>query len=167
MRIEGKVLKYGDYVDTDVIIAGKYTKTLDMKELTLHAMEDLDPDFHSKVSQGDFIVAGQDFGCGSSREQAPLALKYAGVGCIIAKSFARIFFRNAINIGLPLIECNVDKISAGDILQYDVGGNMLINPTTNESISIKPLPGIMVDILQEEGLVNYLRKFGTYKLSSQ
>ena len=167
MRIEGKVLKYGDYVDTDVIIAGKYTKTLDMKELTLHAMEDLDPDFHSKVSQGDFIVAGQDFGCGSSREQAPLALKYAGVGCIIAKSFARIFFRNAINIGLPLIECNVDKISAGDILQYDVGGNMFINLTTNESISIKPLPGIMVDILQEEGLVNYLRKFGTYKLSSQ
>ena len=167
MRIEGKVLKYGDYVDTDVIIAGKYTKTLDMRELASHAMEDLDPDFRSKISQGDFLVAGQEFGCGSSREQAPLALKHAGVGCIIAKSFARIFFRNAINVGLPLIECDIDAISNGDLLRYDVGGNMLINLTTGESIGIKPMPNIMVDILQEGGLVNYLRKYGTYKLSAQ
>lgn len=164
MRLEGRVLKYGDYINTDVIIAGKYTKTLNMNELAKHAMEDLDPDFHSKLIKGDFIVAGQEFGCGSSREQAPLALKHAGVGCIVAKSFARIFYRNAINIGLPLIECDVDAIQAGDALQYDLGSSTLTNLTSGLQIEIKPLPLIMVDILQEGGLIHYLRKYGGYKL---
>ena len=164
MVIEGKVLKYGDYIDTDVIIAGKYTKTLDMGELASHAMEDLDPDFHEKLAKGDFIVAGKEFGCGSSREQAPLALKHAGVGCIVAPSFARIFYRNAINIGLPLIECDVDGIQASDRLSYDMNSNTLMNVTTGQPIVIKPLPRIMVDILQEGGLIHYLQKHGGYQL---
>lgn len=164
MEIEGKVLKYGDYIDTDVIIAGKYTKTLDMGELASHAMEDLDPDFHRKLDTGDFIVAGKEFGCGSSREQAPLALKHAGVGCIVAPSFARIFYRNAINIGLPLIECDVDAIQAGDRLRYDLNSNTLMNVTTGQQLVIKPLPRIMVDILQEGGLIHYLQKHGGYQL---
>lgn len=164
MEIEGKVLKYGDYIDTDVIIAGKYTKTLDMGELASRAMEDLDSDFHRKLDTGDFIVAGKEFGCGSSREQAPLALKHAGVGCIVAPSFARIFYRNAINIGLPLIECDVDAIQAGDRLRYDLNSNTLMNVTTGQQLVIKPLPRIMVDILQEGGLIHYLQKHGGYQL---
>ncbi len=105
MQLKGKALKYGDDLNTDLIIAGKYTKTLDFSSLAAHAMEDIDPDFHARLELGDFVVGGENFGCGSSREQAPVALKVAGVGCVVAKSFARIFYRNAVNIGLPLIEC--------------------------------------------------------------
>lgn len=164
MKLKGKALKYGDNIDTDVIIPGKYTKTLNMKELANHVMEDLDPDFKNKLQNGDFLVAGHNFGCGSSREQAPLALKHAGVSCIIAESFARIFFRNAINIGLPLIECKTDEIENGDILEYIVGSCKLYNLTTQKIIEVKPLPQIMTSILKEGGLVNYLKKYGCYKL---
>lgn len=164
MKLKGKALKYGDNIDTDAIIPGKYTKTLNMKELADHVMEDLDPDFKNKLQDGDFLVAGHNFGCGSSREQAPLALKHAGVNCIIAESFARIFYRNAINIGLPLIECKTDEIKNGDILEYVVGSNILYNSTTQKIIEVKPLPQIMTSILREGGLVNYLKKYGCYKL---
>ncbi|MDI3533650.1 MAG: 3-isopropylmalate/(R)-2-methylmalate dehydratase small subunit [Thermosediminibacterales bacterium] len=164
MKLKGKALKYGDNIDTDVIIPGKYTKTLNMKELADHVMEDLDPDFKNKLQNGDFLVAGHNFGCGSSREQAPLALKHAGVSCIIAESFARIFYRNAINIGLPLIECKIDEIKNGDILEYVVGSSKLHNLTTQKIIEVKPLPQIMTSILKEGGLVNYLKKYGCYKL---
>jgi len=164
MRLEGKALKYGDNVDTDAIIAGKHTKNLDPGELARHAMEDLDPKFGERVRPGDFIVAGREFGCGSSREQAPLALKHAGVSCIVAKSFARIFYRNAINIGLPVIECDVDGIDDGDILRYDLGNDEVVNVTKQRTMTIRPLPKIMVDILGKGGLVNYLREFGDWRL---
>lgn len=164
MILRGKAIKYGDSIDTDVIIPGKYTKTLNMQELAYHVMEDLDPDFKSKISKNDFIIAGKNFGCGSSREQAPLALKYAGVGCVAAKSFARIFYRNAINIGLPLIECDTDAISDGDFLEYKVGSKILENVTGHKGIEILGLPPIMIRILMEGGLVEYLRKNGAYKL---
>jgi len=162
--IRGKAIKYGDSIDTDVIIPGKYTKTLNMQELAYHVMEDLDPDFKNKISQNDFITAGKNFGCGSSREQAPLALKHAGVGCIVAKSFARIFYRNAINIGLPLIECDTDAIADGDILEYQLGTKILENVTEHKGIEVIGLPPIMIKILMEGGLVEYLKKNGAYKL---
>lgn len=164
MIIRGKAIKYGDSIDTDVIIPGKYTKTLNMQELAYHVMEDLDPDFKNKISQNDFITAGKNFGCGSSREQAPLALKHAGVGCIVAKSFARIFYRNAINIGLPLIECDTDAIADGDILEYQLGTKILENVTEHKGIEVIGLPPIMIKILMEGGLVEYLKKNGAYKL---
>ena len=164
MIITGKSIKYGDNIDTDIIIPGKYTKTLNMQELACHAMEDLDPNFKNRISKGDFVVAGRNFGCGSSREQAPLSLKYAGVGCIVAKSFARIFYRNAINIGLPLIECDTDAINDGDLLQYQLGSKILENLSNHKGIEIKGLPPIMIRILTEGGLVEYLKKHGAYKL---
>jgi 3-isopropylmalate/(R)-2-methylmalate dehydratase small subunit len=164
MLLQGKVLKYGDNVDTDAIIAGKYTKTLDLQDLADHAMEDLDPDFRTRLKPGDFMVAGKNFGCGSSREQAPIALKQAGVACVVARAFARIFYRNAINIGLPLVECDVDAIGEGDILQYELGGDRLLNLTRNGNIPIRTLPDIMVAILTEGGLVNYLKRFGSYRM---
>ena len=164
MLLQGKVLKYGDNVDTDAIIAGKYTKTLNLNDLAAHAMEDLDPDFRTKLKPGDFLVAGKNFGCGSSREQAPIALRQVGVACVVAPSFARIFYRNAINIGLPLVECDVDAIGEGDTLQYELGGDRLLNLTRNENITIRTLPDIMVNILIEGGLVNYLKKFGRYEM---
>lgn len=162
MILQSKSIKYGDNIDTDVIIPGKYTKTLIMEELAEHVMEDLDPQFKSKLEKGNFLIAGRNFGCGSSREQAPLALKHAGVACIVAKSFAGIFYRNAINIGLPLIECDTEKINDGDILKYELGSETIYNVTTRQAIQVKPLPQIMVNILMEGGLVNYLKKFGTY-----
>ena len=142
MIIESRAIKYKDNVDTDVIIAGKYTKTLNLQELAIHAMEDLDPDFNKKVKGSHFIVAGKNFGCGSSREQAPIALKYAGIKCIIAKSFARIFYRNAINIGLILIETDTDLISNGDVIRYKIGSCVLEN-IIEQRIKVKKMPAIM------------------------
>jgi len=165
MILKGKVIKYGDDINTDVIIPGKYTKTLNMQDLAAHAMEDLDPDFKTKLQTGDFIVAGKNFGSGSSREQAPLALKHAGVGCVVAKTFARIFYRNAINIGLPLVECDTDKINEGDQLEYDLAQGKLFNVTKQEVIEVSSMPSIMIDILKEGGLVNYLKVSGSYNLS--
>ncbi|MFE3575704.1 3-isopropylmalate dehydratase small subunit [Lysinibacillus sp. NPDC059133] len=162
MKIIGKSHVYGDNIDTDRIIPGKYTKTLNLQSLADHVLEDLDPEFSKKVAEGDIVVAGENFGCGSSREQAPLALKKAGVSLIIAKSFARIFFRNAINIGLPIIELKDYHIQPGDIVEADlISGIVTVN---GQSYTGTKMPEVMVDILNNNGLVNYLAKHKTYKL---
>ncbi len=158
MKLLSKAIKYGDDINTDLIIAGKYTKTIDKKELAFHAMEDIDSDFTDKVKKGAFVVAGSNFGCGSSREQAPIALKEAGVLCIVARSFARIFYRNAVNIGLPLVECDTSSISDGDVIEYEVGTEIVKNKTTGEEIPVKSLPAIMIDILNAGGVVGYYKK---------
>ncbi|MGE5483556.1 MAG: 3-isopropylmalate dehydratase small subunit [Ignavibacteriales bacterium] len=163
MIIEGTALKYGNNIDTDVIIPGKYTKTLDMRELAAHVLEDLDPGFRRRLTPGGFLVAGCNFGCGSSREQAPLALKHAGVGCVVAKSFARIFYRNAINIGLPLVECDTEDIVDGDPLRYDAGEGTLCNLRTGATVRVRPLPQIMVEILTKGGLIGFLKASGGYR----
>lgn len=156
-------IRYGDDINTDLIIAGKYTKTLNINDLRDHCMEDLDLDFHKKVGSGAIVVAGSYFGCGSSREQAPEALKASGIQCVIAKSFARIFYRNAINIGLPILECDTSRISDGDIIQYELGDSEILNKTTGEKIPITPLPDIMVRILKNGGVVQALKKYGNFK----
>lgn len=160
MIIQGRLLKYGDNIDTDVIIPGKYTKTLNMSDLAGHVMEDLDPGFKDKVAP--FLVVGKNFGCGSSREQAPLALKHAGVRCIVAKSFARIFYRNAVNIGLIILEADTEGIKKDDVLRYSPGSDALDNLTTGKIITVKKQPEIIVNIVAEGGLLSYLKKNGTY-----
>ena len=148
--IRGKVWIFGDDVDTDVIIPGKYLRTTDMQEFADHAMEGIDPEFSKKVQKGDIIVGGNNFGCGSSREQAPLALKYAGVACVVAKSFGRIFFRNAINVGLPLMEADV-TCNEGDTVKIDLlPGIVKVNDTTFKG---NKLPDFLFDILTAGGLV--------------
>ena len=160
MRLKGKVHKFGDDINTDYIISGKYKfKTLNNRELAKHVMEDIHPDFYKEISEGDFIVAGRNFGCGSSREQAPLAIKYAGISAVIAKSFARIFYRNSINIGLPALKCDdTDRIDDGDILEVDLYKGIIINKTRDITFKINPLPTIMLNILKEGGLIKYLKK---------
>lgn len=162
--INGKAHRYGDNIDTDRIIPGKYTKTLDIGSLAAHVMEDLDPGFHQKFRKGDLIVAGENFGCGSSREQAPVALKAAGVSCIIASSYARIFFRNAINIGLPLLEVPGHEIADGAQLEVDIAEGRVMDNTSGRTYRSTRLPKVMTDIVAEGGLVNYLKKFGDYAL---
>lgn len=163
MDLKGKTHKFGDDVNTDYIISGRYKfKTLDMRELAKHVMEDLDPDFYDKVNKGDFIVAGKNFGCGSSREQAPLAIINADVSAVIAKSFARIFYRNCINTGLPLVECNTDLIDENDELQVELDKGVLHNLTQNIDIEITPLPPVMLKILSDGGLVEHFKKYGTF-----
>lgn len=165
MNLHGKAHKFGDDVNTDYIISGKYKfKTLDMKELAKHVMEDLDPDFYSKVRPGDFIVGGSNFGCGSSREQAPLAIINANVGAVLAKSFARIFFRNCINTGLPVVECDTDRIDAGDELDIDLAGGRITNITKGETLDVKPLPDVMITILGDGGLAAHFKKHGGFAL---
>ncbi len=165
MEIQGKAHKFGDDINTDYIISGKYKfKTLDMNKLAKHVMEDLDPDFYSKIEAGDFIVAGRNFGCGSSREQAPLAIKHANIGAVLAKSFARIFFRNAINTGLPVIECDTDQIDAGDKLSLDLAAGKLVNETKNKDIEIKQLPEVMIKILNDGGLAEHFKKHGGFNI---
>lgn len=159
MLLTAQTIKYGDDINTDLIIAGKYTKTLNVQDLVDHAMEDLDPDFHEKCKQGrTIVVAGDYFGCGSSREQAPVALKESGIQCVAAKSFSRIFYRNAINIGLPLAECDTSKIDDGDVIEYAVGGSSLRNLTKGITIAVAPLPDIMVDILGSGGMVEFAKQ---------
>ena len=155
---------YGDNIDTDRIIPGKYTKTLDVSSLAAHVMEDLDPDFSKKFSIGDALVAGDNFGCGSSREQAPVALKVAGVSVVIARYFARIFYRNAINIGLPLLEIADHDIQSGDDLTIDLLTGTVKNHTKNKTYTAAKMPQVMMDILKEGGLVPYLKKNGNYQL---
>jgi len=157
--MKGKVWKFGDDVDTDIIIPGRYLVLRDEKELAACVMEGCDPDFSKKVSEGDIIVAGKNFGCGSSREHAPIAIKGAGVAAVVAESFARIFYRNSINIGLPLIEAkDVSKhVSEGDIIEIDVDGGVLKDLDTEEEFEIKPLPEFMLGIMNEGGLINYLK----------
>ena len=162
--MKGKVHLYGDHVDTDQIIPGAYTKTLDVDELASHAFEYMDPDFRTRMNSGDFVVAGEDFGCGSSREQAPLALKAAGVAAVVASSFARIFYRNAINIGLPVVEIGPHEIENGSDLEIDLEGGRVTDRTGEKSYQAAKIPTVMMDILSEGGLVAYLKKHGDYQL---
>lgn len=150
--IKGKVWKFRDSIDTDVIIAGRYLRTFNPEDLAAHVMEAEDPEFSQKVNKGDIIVAGWNFGCGSSREQAPVAIKTAGVSVVIAKSFARIFYRNAINIGLPVIIADID-VDEGDIVEVNVEEGIITNITKNKIVKIKPFDSAMLDILENGGLV--------------
>jgi 3-isopropylmalate/(R)-2-methylmalate dehydratase small subunit len=158
--LKGKVFKYGANVDTDAIIPARYLNVSDADELAKHCMEDIDLEFINKVRSGDIIVADSNFGCGSSREHAPVAIKAAGVSCVIARSFARIFFRNAINIGLPLLECGdaVDNTEAGDELEVDLESGNIKNLTANKIFTAKSYPDFMMGIINAGGLVEYTKK---------
>ncbi|MCD6419915.1 MAG: 3-isopropylmalate dehydratase small subunit [Synergistetes bacterium] len=160
MMFKGKVWKYGDNVDTDVIIPARYLNTSDPEELGRHAMEDIDPDFVKNVQKGDIIVAGRNFGSGSSRQHAPVALKASGISAVIAKSFARIFFRNAINIGLYVVEIPeaVDEAQTGDVMELDVSRGEAKNLTRGKSYRIPPVPDFLKKLMDAGGLVNYVRK---------
>ena len=155
---QGTVFKYGDNVDTDVIIPARYLNSSDPKELATHCMEDIDKDFVKNVKEGDIIVATKNFGCGSSREHAPIAIKAAGVSCVIAETFARIFYRNAINIGLPIIECKEasEAISAGDEVKVDFDSGVITNVTTGETYQGQAFPEFMQKLILSGGLVNYI-----------
>jgi len=161
--LTGRAHVYGDNIDTDRIIPGKYTKTLQLAELARHVLEDLDPDFSRRVQPGDLLVAGRNFGCGSSREQAPLALKAAGVAGVVARSFARLFFRNAINIGLPLVEAPDHALTGAGPLRVDLAEGVVTDLATGHSYTATRLPAVMVAILREGGLVNFLVKHGDYR----
>ena len=159
--LEGKVWRYGDNIDTDVIIPARYLNTFDPKELAKHCMVDIDKDFAQKVKAGDIMVGGKNFGCGSSREHAPVAIKACGVLVIIAASFARIFYRNGINVGLPLMEIgdNVERIHAGDKLSVDLSSGQIRDLTTGETFQATPLPGFIQDIAKAGGLIQYVKEY--------
>ena len=159
MKQKGKVWMFGDDVNTDLIIPGKYLELVDPEEMAEHAMEGIDPDFPRKIQKGDIVVGGTNFGCGSSREHAPLALKYAGIDAVIAESFARIYYRNSINIGLPALECPgiTEAVEEGDTVEVDVTGGTVKNTRTGAELSFTSLPGFMIEILGEGGLVMYIR----------
>ncbi|MCI5725983.1 MAG: 3-isopropylmalate dehydratase small subunit [Clostridium sp.] len=159
MKVTGKVFKYGDNVDTDVIIPARYLNTSVHKELAAHCMEDIDADFVKNVQEGDIIVANKNFGCGSSREHAPIAIKASGISCVIASTFARIFYRNAINIGLPILECDeaVKAIDAGDKLEVDFSTGTIKNLTKNESYQGEAFPEFMQKIIDSDGLIGYIK----------
>ncbi|MGE5405553.1 MAG: 3-isopropylmalate dehydratase small subunit [Candidatus Saccharibacteria bacterium] len=161
MDFKGMVYKFGADVDTDAIIPARYLNTSDPVELAKHCMEDsTDPDFPKKVKAGDIIVADKNFGCGSSREHAPIAIKAAGVSCVVAKSFARIFYRNSINIGLPILECPeaIDEINPGDELQVNLEQGQVKNLTTGKTYQAQPFPEFMQGIMDKGGLINYVRE---------
>jgi 3-isopropylmalate/(R)-2-methylmalate dehydratase small subunit len=157
--MKGKCWKYGNNVNTDEIIPARYLNTTDLEELASHCMEDVDPDFVKKAKKGDIIIAGENFGCGSSREHAPLSIKHFGVSCIIARSFARIFFRNAINIGLPIFESNkaAIEINEGDEVDVDINLSKIINMATNKEYPFTPFADEMKDIISAGGLMEYVR----------
>lgn len=159
MNTQGKVFKYPDNVDTDVIIPARYLNTPDANELSKHCMEDIDKEFVKKVQPGDVIVAGWNFGCGSSREHAPLVIKTCGTGCVIAKSFARIFYRNAINIGLPILECEkaAEEISVGDEVKVDFDTGKISNLTTGKEYMAQPFPEFIQNIIKAGGLLASLK----------
>lgn len=159
--LEGKVWRYGDNIDTDVIIPARYLNTFDPKKLAKHCMVDIDKDFAQKVRPGDIMVGGKNFGCGSSREHAPVAIKACGVPVIIAASFARIFYRNGINVGLPLMEIgdNVERIHAGDKLSVDLSSGKIRDITTGETFQAPPLPGFIQDIAKAGGLIQYVKEY--------
>ena len=159
MKFTGKVWRYGDNIDTDVIIPARYLNTSNPQELALHCMEDIDKSFVTGVKAGDIMVADNNFGCGSSREHAPVAIKASGITCVIAATFARIFYRNAINIGLPLLEVgdDVKKIKAGDVLSVDLESGEIVHTTSGETIKATPLPGFIQDIARAGGLINYVK----------
>ncbi|KPK40595.1 MAG: 3-isopropylmalate dehydratase [Omnitrophica WOR_2 bacterium SM23_29] len=165
MILRGKAWKFGDDISTDLIAPGRYFHLRsDLKELAKHVLEDADLGFAKKVEHGDFLVGGKNFGLGSSREHAPIIIKLSGVSCVLAKSFARIFFRNAINIGLPIIECDTDKIAAGDRLEIDLEKGIVKNLTKNFELKFAPLPKAMIQILQDGGLVEHIKKHGDFKI---
>ena len=159
MNVKGKIHKFGDNIDTDVIIPARYLNTADHGELAKHCMEDIDKDFVNKVNKGDIIAAGYNFGCGSSREHAPIAIKAAGVSCVIASTFARIFYRNAINIGLPILECPeaAKDIKEGDEIEVDFDSGVINNLTTGKSYNAEPFPEFIKDIISAGGLLNSLK----------
>ena len=159
MKAKGFVHKYGDNVDTDVIIPARYLNTANHKELAAHCMEDIDKDFVSKVKTGDIMVGGDNFGCGSSREHAPIAIKESGISCVIASSFARIFYRNSINIGLAILECDEasKKINAGDEVEVDFDNGIIKNITKNESYKAEPFPEFIKNIINSNGLLNSIK----------
>ncbi|AAL81063.1 3-isopropylmalate dehydratase small subunit [Pyrococcus furiosus DSM 3638] len=160
MKARGRAWKYGDNIDTDVIIPARYLNTSDPKELAQHVLEDLDPEFRYKMKPGDIIVAGENFGCGSSREHAPLAIKAAGVSAVIAKSFARIFYRNAINIGLPILEAPeaVERIETGDEIEIDFSTGEIRNLTKGEVYHANPFPEFIMEIIKAGGLVEWAKR---------
>ena len=160
MNTKGKAFRYPDNVDTDVIIPARYLNTSDARELALHCMEDIDSEFVNRVQPGDVIVAGWNFGCGSSREHAPLVIKTCGTGCVIAKSFARIFYRNAINIGLPILECEqaAQEIEAGHEVTVDFDTGIITDVTTGKSYQAQPFPPFIQNIIRSGGLLNSLRE---------
>jgi 3-isopropylmalate/(R)-2-methylmalate dehydratase small subunit len=160
MKFQGTVLKYGDNVDTDVIIPARYLNTIDKKELASHCMEDIDKEFVSKVKAGDIMVAGYNFGCGSSREHAPIAIKESGISLVIAKSFARIFYRNSINIGLAILECPeaADAIEDGHEVEADLDAGVIYDRTTGKEFSTQPFPEFIQKIITNGGLVESIRK---------
>ncbi|WP_169778688.1 3-isopropylmalate dehydratase small subunit [Campylobacter curvus] len=154
----GKVWKFGDNIDTDIIIAARYLNTSDENELAKHIMEDADPKFSSKIAKGDIIVAGENFGCGSSREHAPLALKAAGIGAVVAKSYARIFYRNSFNTGLLILEISqTDEINEGDELKIDVDNGVIVNLSTQKEYKFNPIPPFMQELLKSGGLIEYAK----------
>lgn len=159
MKARGFVHKYGNNVDTDVIIPARYLNTANHKELAAHCMEDIDKDFVSKVKTGDIMVGGDNFGCGSSREHAPIAIKESGISCVIASSFARIFYRNSINIGLAILECDEasKKINAGDEVEVDFDNGIIKNITKNESYKAEPFPEFIKNIINSNGLLNSIK----------
>lgn len=160
MKLRGRVHKFGDHIDTDVIIPARYLVMTDEKELAKHCMEPIKPTFAESVSPGDIIVAGENFGCGSSREHAPLAIKGAGISCVIAKSFARIFYRNAINIGLPILECAnaAEEAEDGDLIECDLETGIIRNLTKGTQHQAEPFPEFMRQILESGGLINFVRR---------
>ena len=160
MNANGKVHKYGDNVDTDVIIPARYLNTASHKELAAHCMEDIDADFTKNVNEGDIMVAEKNFGCGSSREHAPIAIKASGISCVIASTFARIFYRNAINIGLPILECEeaANDIEAGDTVSVDFNTGVITNETKGKTYKAEPFPEFMQKIMAAGGLVTYTKE---------
>ncbi|MEI7473967.1 MAG: 3-isopropylmalate dehydratase small subunit [bacterium] len=165
MLMNGKAWKFGDDISTDHIAPGRlFHLRTNLPELAKHVLEDAREDFAPNMEQGDFVVAGKNFGLGSSREHAPTIIKIAGVNAVLAKSFARIFFRNAINVGLPLVECNTDLIDEGDKIEVDLSGGIVRNITKNIDIQITPLPDVMIKILNEGGLAKHIEKHGDFQL---
>lgn len=163
--LQGKAFKFGDNISTDHIAPGRlFHLRSNLPELAKHVLEDADPDFASKMNKGDFVVGGNNFGLGSSREHAPQIIKIAGVGAVLAKSFARIFYRNAINIGLLLIECDTDKINAGDELELDIKQGYVYDKTRNIKLPFPPLPDVMIKLLNEGGLIEHIKKHGDFDL---
>ncbi len=160
MKLEGKAIKYGDNIDTDVIIPARYLNTTDPAELASHCMEDLDSSFLKRVEKGSIMAAGKNFGCGSSREHAPIAIKAAGISCVIAETFARIFYRNSINTGLPILECPeaARDISDDDLIEVDLKTGTIVNKTTGNKYTASPFPEFMQELIEADGLINYTRK---------
>jgi len=162
MIFKGQAFLFGDDIDTDAIIPARYLNTSDPEELKIHCMEDSDPEFFSKISAGDIIVAGKNFGCGSSREHAPIAIKASGISCVIASSFARIFFRNSFNMGLPIFESDEasKEIGQGDIVEVDASNGVIKDISTGKQYTAKPIPSFMQDLIEDGGLIEHIEKSG-------